>query len=429
MGATWESFWAAAEGGDMAGMTASLHDAWVTADANPDDVALAGRAGSMRREVMARRWRWDDDHKRQSPPEVVGVESSAHTAQGPNAEVSFVRTRPKLAPGESNSDLNPTSVILEGGFGTDPRSTRSAAETISMGDVREVITMDHPKTKRGKSGKNVHPDIASYFTEKAENLLAVMEAAADGDPDKQFDLVLQSGAAQGVAAALMEILERDDTRPHRVRSILIDSGCGLSGKDTGLHLLGRFVKDALLGLGTYKKNREQMDTYNKVLVSSIARNGLIRTFKEIRAIARSGINGEPLRILRKHGVKVGILSANSDRVFPVDRVDPNIELDEADEFGNITKYGNADAYAWRSYKKAPHGGLLFEVDTLGMGAMPDVQMLQSLAGRTALPRIHSIEAELAAERLRAQARYASLGSTAFEGDSTDDLHPANSSSH
>lgn len=236
-------------------------------------------------------------------------------------------------------------IILLGGVGANMDSTTYPAKRLYDAG-RKVVLLNHPVNTNSNT-YSVHPDIHPFQNQQAENVVKVVQALGH----ERYDVIAQSGASLYAVAAILK-------SPDNFRTLVIESGAGLDGPDSRAKLVARFAIDGSMNVQRYLKNRIQSERYIRGVKQHIRRSGLKRIGQELRSVVDSKLD-RALQNVRKEGVKVAVVQAASDRVFPARRVSEHIQITE-------DRQGNADSWSSIADKKAPHGSLLF--DQIGVDA-------------------------------------------------------------
>lgn len=255
-----------------------------------------------------------------------------------------------IKPENAKTDV-PASYLK--GFASDNRAYRNLAIDLAMND-RRVIAIDNPhgidsehiaeeeKIKAGRQMEKLH-DIELRKT-------AMLLEMLDKKEIKKTDIVAHSeGAIYAVVAALM--------RPEKIRDIVLIEPAGIIGNDNRPSLAARSVWDAVLqekNIKTMRKGKDSREKYHpddkkspsiiekmgeeasknaKMQTISWAeswKTGLGHNIGAIKAIADTDIS-QALRFLREEcQIKIGIIHAVDDKIFPMEPVRENLSKDMVD---------------------------------------------------------------------------------------------------
>lgn len=259
---------------------------------------------------------------------------NVQSLESQNGQVRYV----ELTPDAPESDV---PIMLLGGFGTDIESTALAAQRL-FDQGRPVIMIDRPPMKnlKGQPLEGIDGDQMQY----ADNVNEVANATGH----KKLDIIAQSEAAVfATAAALKE--------PERFRSLVIESGAGMVGKKRARDLISHVAMDSIFGAPRYLQDISETVRYNKGMLEHVATGGARSTLKEIKSIGNSRID-QALVAVRRAGINVAYIHANSDGAFSPQEVGKNIVMD----MENGSPYDNVDVYSSIADKNARHGSLLFD---------------------------------------------------------------------
>lgn len=180
-------------------------------------------------------------------------------------------------------------------------------------------------------------------------------------------VVKESGAGKvDVLAHSMGALDAALTAacyPEMFDKLVLAMPAGMIGEDSIHDLARRFLKETSGGL--------RHDFRDNPLTSLfLGHDGLRyvashpeRAHKEAQAIAEITIDGL-LSYLQDKGLKTGVLQAHRDRVFPDERIEQHVHLEDRPGHRH-----NVDAYASLSKRKAGHNELLTRPDRAVLAAL------------------------------------------------------------
>lgn len=265
------------------------------------------------------------------------TEVNSHTPrmeQFPKASsVESFGGKAKVVDIKPESPVSDVPLLVAGGWAVGSKSYRQVGEEIAA-NGRRAILIDHARFGQVPE----QPDYPPEILHKANTLLAVLDELSID----RTDVVAHSeGALNAVLAAMQQ--------PKRFRNLILVAPAGMIGKDSVLALAGRSVPKVVRGLTTdFIENSKVAFKINTTRPSYMAKNPA-KSAREVKTIANTTI-GSVLFDLRQAGINVALIQSHSDPVFPAERIQEQVVLDN--------KIGNVDAYASVAAKNAGHDDLL-----------------------------------------------------------------------
>lgn len=222
-----------------------------------------------------------------------------------------------------------TPVFLLKGWGLTARSLRGVLQGLYVGG-RRALAINNPNGI--DSTEFEAPDeIKKVELEK----VAALFAAMDAKKIEQTDIVAHSeGCLQAVYAAML--------RPKKVRNLVLIDPAGMIGQDSRLALAIRTFKDDRAArkfanegkYGNADLAKANMEYGAKGMTKVVKENFKEMMIDATGAITKSDII-ESLKYLRAEGVKISIIHAVDDELFPMKMLLGNASKDMADGFYSI----------------------------------------------------------------------------------------------
>lgn len=267
-----------------------------------------------------------------------------HTVESFGAKARFVDIQPE-------SLVSHIPVLVAGGWATGSKSLYQVGEEIQASG-RRAILVDHARF--GKPPED--GDFPAEIIHKANTLLTVLDKLGI---DKTDVIAHSEGALNAVLAAMQQ--------PERFRSLVLVAPAGMIGEDSILALASRFAPKVMRGLTKdFVENPKVASIINTTGPSYMAKNPA-KAAKEVKAIAHTSIDSA-LADLRQAGVHIALIQSHSDSVFPAERIQKHVVLDD--------KLGNVDAYASVAAKNAGHDDLLIHPERSTGAAIQMIQQFE-----------------------------------------------------
>jgi pimeloyl-ACP methyl ester carboxylesterase len=254
-------------------------------------------------------------------------------------------------------DIRPESLVSEipvlvaGGWAEGSKSLGQVGREISVGG-RRAILVDHARFGKVQD----RSDYPAEIVHKANTLLAVLDEVGI---DKVDVIAHSEGALNAVYAAMQQ--------PERFRSLILVAPAGMIGEDSVLALAGRFAPKVIRGLSKdFVENPKAAFIINSTGLPYMAKNPA-KAAREVKTIADTTIDSA-LVDLRHSDIQIGLIQSHSDPVFPAERIEKHIVLD--DELGNV------DAYASVAAKDAGHDDLLIHPERSTRAAMQMIEQFE-----------------------------------------------------
>ena len=194
-----------------------------------------------------------------------------------------------------------TPIMLAPGWSEDPSAYKDSIKLMS-GEGRRVLSVRYP-WRVSKAEDSGFPQVE---LQKAKLLLDVLHAKGI----RRADVIAHSeGAINALIAAMIE--------PSMFRNIVLDKPAGLSGKDSKIGLISRFL--SLMKQETKLRPWLSSDS-NAALVSGlrvaryIAENPM-KVLKELDVLTSYEIT-ELMRDLKGRGIMISVIAGTDDPLFP-----------------------------------------------------------------------------------------------------------------
>lgn len=240
-------------------------------------------------------------------------------------------------------------VFVAGGWSVSRRTLEGVGEEITKSG-REALLIDHARFGRPQAD-GAYP---AETVQKANSMLNAMDKSGT----KKTDVIAHS---EGALASIYAALEY----PERFRSLILVAPAGMIGEDSVKELAGRFLKKQRESLT--KDLPENPTAVGRIMLGGakyIGKNPA-KAYREVSNIANEKAD-EILRELRQRGVYVGLIQSNADPLFPPERIEKHVELDDG-------RWGNVDSYASIANKNAGHDDLLIHPEQTARAA---IQMIE-----------------------------------------------------
>lgn len=232
-----------------------------------------------------------------------------------------------------------------GGWGVGLGGLRDLGQTL-YDNGRAALMVDFSNSK---------PTTEYRVYDRGHSLIEVLDDAGIDE----IDVITQSEASLFTSLAAY-------THPDRFGSLVLTAPAGLIGEDSVLKLAGRFGPNVARSLSRDMVDNPSIATKINLGVTSMTTKSPVESLKRVQDLASFSIDGW-LHYLRQRGVKVGVIQANADSVFPASRLEDNVR-----PMGN---FPNVDSYASFVDEKAGHQELMINSEKAGLAA---IQMLDNL---------------------------------------------------
>lgn len=240
-------------------------------------------------------------------------------------------------------DINPEKgeqalpIFFAPGWSRTIETYQKSLEQLAKED-RRVISLEHP---RFSSHENNEPK--KFEDEINSRALNIIDTIKEKDI-KKINLVGQSmGGADAVITAILA--QKED--PELIKNIVLVDPSGIIGEDNIKDLGKRFVENTQQNIESQKK--EEASEYLKKNVKIAAKEFFKYVFKnpakalrEIKAMTSQEIL-DVLAELKKRGVGISIIHGVDDKVFPMERVQEEINTKHLDGFYSV-KGGHNEIY-------------------------------------------------------------------------------------
>lgn len=246
-----------------------------------------------------------------------------------------------IKPEFSNSDV---PVLMAPGWSEGFGAFHDSAEELYE-NGRHVLLVEHTRT----GGSPEELGFEREVEHKANTLLEVLDDAGV----ERADVIAHSeGALNTIVAAFK--------RPEKFRNVILAMPAGMIGKDSVLKLAGRFAPKMARSLTKDTFENPQIGTAINIGGAAYIAKNPAKAMREVSAMAETTID-DVVGVLREQGVHVGVLQSNADTVFPPDRIEQSVRLEDP--------FANVDAYASVAAKDAGHDDLLIHPERATNGAL------------------------------------------------------------
>ncbi|MFZ1019600.1 MAG: alpha/beta hydrolase [Minisyncoccia bacterium] len=250
------------------------------------------------------------------------------------AQVDTVDIKP-----ENQKDEVP--VLVAPGWGATMESFKPGLKVLSE-KGRRAISLDQPRKggtipdshneeveKWYKEKGEKYPDWPNEELRKAQTILGLLEQK---NLDK-VDVIAHSEGAINVCIAAMLHPEK-----FTGRTIVLYSPAGVIGKDNILRLqkgagANKSRTESISHIPVTEAETEYLKSTTHITPDYMKANPL-RMVKELWAISQADIE-EMLRYLREKGIKIVIIGAVDDTMFPMDKMQKNVKKDFVDGFLSV----------------------------------------------------------------------------------------------
>lgn len=236
---------------------------------------------------------------------------------------------------------NPNAVLVAPGWGATMESFEPGFEILAK-KGRRVISLDHPRKggdipdshnedveKWYKEKGQKYPDWPSEELRKANTILGLL----DQKKLEKVDVIAHSEGAINVCIAAMLHPEK-----FTGRTIILYSPAGLIGKDS----IFRLQKGAGANTASTKSISEFPITYAETeylkstthITPDYMKANPIRALKETWAISQARIE-DMLRYLREKGIRIIVVGAKDDTMFPMAGMQQNVKKGFIDGFVSV----------------------------------------------------------------------------------------------
>ena len=241
-----------------------------------------------------------------------------------------------ISPREIKKEI-PTLILP--GFSATPLALKDMiVRTAEQG--RRVISADAP---HGINIKDRQSDLPDAEMRKLELVLKMIETSGL----KQVNVIGHSESAIYITAAAA-------LYPEKFANIVLIEPAGLQGKDNPLSLLFRFLEDR-------KEDSNQSTNFKKVKFPSpnvgvhSVLSDVVASAKELHAISKVDIS-RVLEKIRESGVKVSVIHAVDDKLFPMEKIQEKITAEMVDGFYSIKGTHN-NIYTYEPFGRAAEAAL------------------------------------------------------------------------
>ena len=203
--------------------------------------------------------------------------------------------------------------------------------------------------------KDIHPVIAG----QVESLLSIIE---DGQLEKAEIVTHSAGALPAVIAA--------SRHPERFSKLVLSMPAG-TFEDSVQDLLRRYLPK--LGRSLTKDTLDNPRTGTSINLGGLAYilKRPLRSYREIEAITGTKIKKSLAELSRREDVKVAIMQANADPLFPPNKIENNLLGRTRDSRGRFRGGSElmVDAYASVNNRRAGHDDLMINPENAASGAL------------------------------------------------------------
>lgn len=231
----------------------------------------------------------------------------------------------------------PQPVLVAPGWGATIHGNSPMLELLTK-QGRRVISLNHPRQGDdiSDSALALSYSLPRAETRKASNLLELLDARGVSADLKADVIAFSEGALNTLIAAY--------THPERFRTIVLFAPAGLIGRDSLWNLMHRFraqaKKDASVGVPSLRgvepseAQRTMMEHMAKTWEtegSTYVKENIPRALAEMRALASMRVD-DMVRFVRAAGVKVVVVTAVDDLIFPAKKMAERMPKDSLDGF-------------------------------------------------------------------------------------------------
>ncbi len=238
-------------------------------------------------------------------------------------------------------------LVLVGGWSQGPKSLTPAVEQF-LGQGRRVISFAY-----GRGGDVFSRP--SHYPAVLEHKAAMIGHALDDLGISDCQMI---GHSEGGQVATIAALHN----PERVSGLVLWASGGLTGPEGVTQLGRRLIPEVAQHVVRFATDSTSRNAYLRSVHEGavyVAKNPL-RNYQDGKAIARFDIV-KHLQLLRVQGVKVAVLQASHDKIFP------------AEQIGGRLALGVVDAHASLAVRGATHHELVLqpEVTSAALGELLD----------------------------------------------------------
>lgn len=253
---------------------------------------------------------------------------------------------------EGMENYNP--IVVAGGWGINLGGVRDLGRTL-YDNQRQTLILDFSgsKARSGESGVD----------DRAEALIQFL----DWGGIQKADIITQSEGALFASLAAYN-------HPDRFENLVLAAPAGMIGQDSVLKLAGRFAPNVARSSSKDMLDNPGIASRINLGVLSMTGKHPVESVKRVQNLANYTIDGL-LYALHSKGIKVGVIQANADSVFPPKRLQANVKP--------MGQFANVCSYASFIRKDAGHQELFINSEQAGLAA---VQMLDSLTNTNLEPR-------------------------------------------
>jgi pimeloyl-ACP methyl ester carboxylesterase len=232
-------------------------------------------------------------------------------------------------------------VLIAPGWGATMESFKPGLKVLSE-KGRRVVSLDQPRKggtipqsqneeieKWYKEKGQKYPDFPSEELRKAQTILGLLEQK---NLEKADVIAHSEGAINVCIAAMLE------PEKFKGRTIILYSPAGVIGKDNIFRLQKGAAAttsrtETVSDIPVTEKETEYLESTKHITPDYLKANPL-RALKETWAISRANIE-EMLRYIRSKGIKVILVGAVDDTMFPMDKMQQNVKSDFVDGFVSV----------------------------------------------------------------------------------------------
>lgn len=200
---------------------------------------------------------------------------------------------------------------------------------VLMENERRVISLNHPR-KGGTILDSLNEEIEKNSSEelrKAHTILGLLEQKGI----EKIDVIAHSEGAINVSIAAM-------LHPEKFRNIVLYAPAGLIGNDTLFRLIkgsmGTTPRTETMSIIPETDIEKEYLEVTKNIGSDYQMANPLRAGKEVLAISQAQIE-DMLRYLRGRGIKIVVIAAVEDTMFPMEKYQKNVDSSFVDGFLSV----------------------------------------------------------------------------------------------
>ena len=248
-------------------------------------------------------------------------------------------------------------ILLIGDWSANLHSLKGLGQTLYE-NSRRVLIVDFTESSRSTHNKEKMVSGEWIYSETVAKSCLLVETLIDARICKTDIIAHSEGALVAVTAA--------EYYNHFFNKLVLAMPAGMIGEDTLSKLIKRFLPKIARSLGEDMRDNPKIGlSANLEAISHIIKKPA-KTLQETYALAHTTID-KTLHGIHNEKLKIGILQAYADPVFPENRIQENVRL------GGF--YANADAYGSLAAQNAGHDDLIINPHRSALAAL---QMLDSL---------------------------------------------------